>query len=447
MRKLPAYLTLLLMSASLPGLAQGQLSVFIDGQPVNFDQPPVMMDGRVLVPLRGIFEHLGADVHYDAATRHIEARKGPLVVELTLGSQNAVVSGRAVTLDTPANTIGGRTVVPLRFVSESLGADVRWEAAARTIQITSAHAPPPVAAPPPPPPPVSLSPLPPDDSTVTQTRPKIGATFSEPIRFESVRLRVDDKELPLHVLEHNPTTVQWIPPYDLPDGPHRASVEAITVNNREVRRGWKFDVVSGHGLIQEVDFHPSGPFTGGQTLEIVVRGVPHGRCFVDFGGRTGIPMNEVSPGVYRTGYTVANNDHGEFPVVAHMSLSDGRNDTERSHRPLVLNVGASAVAPGLRIMAPVNGQRVGSGFIVRGQAFPNAHIEVRVSSEDAVVPGVVSVRGAGDEARGQANPAGYFEVNVPVGNTPPGAALKVHIRAFDDQNHGPPPTEVHVSRQ
>ncbi|MBI3927387.1 MAG: copper amine oxidase N-terminal domain-containing protein [Armatimonadetes bacterium] len=112
------------------------IQVVLNGEALSFDQPPAMIGGRLMVPLRGIFEALSADVLYDAATRTIKATKGSTVVELTLGSREARINGRPEYLDVPAGTLGGRTMVPLRFVSESLGADVKWQGATRTVMIS-----------------------------------------------------------------------------------------------------------------------------------------------------------------------------------------------------------------------------------------------------------------------------------------------------------------------
>lgn len=116
--------------------AQG-IAVQLDGRTLYFDQPPAMIEGRLLVPLRGIFEALTADVVYDAATRSIKATKGATVVQLQLGSRTALIDGRTVYLDVPADTVGGRTMVPLRFVSEALGAEVKWSGATKTVMIAS----------------------------------------------------------------------------------------------------------------------------------------------------------------------------------------------------------------------------------------------------------------------------------------------------------------------
>ena len=126
------------IAAPMPGGAQAAISVFVDGQPVSFDVPPAVIQGRVLVPLRGIFERLGATVDYDARSQHIVAIRGGQTVELTVGSRQAHVNNTPSLLDVPAFTIAGRTMVPLRFVSEALGAGVQWVAERQTILISSA---------------------------------------------------------------------------------------------------------------------------------------------------------------------------------------------------------------------------------------------------------------------------------------------------------------------
>ncbi|MBI3926519.1 MAG: copper amine oxidase N-terminal domain-containing protein [Armatimonadetes bacterium] len=122
---------------SLASTAQAQgIRVVLNDREMFFDQPPATIGGRLMVPLRGIFEGLNAEVLYDGRTRSIKATKGSTVVELTLGSREARLNGRSVYLDVPADTLGGRTMVPIRFVSESLGADVKWEGATRTVRIS-----------------------------------------------------------------------------------------------------------------------------------------------------------------------------------------------------------------------------------------------------------------------------------------------------------------------
>ncbi len=152
MRRNGSLLVSLVVAVSLmapPGVLaqQAPIRVYVDGQELPFDVPPSMIQGRVLVPLRGIFERLGATVDFDPQTQHIVAVRGPQTVELTIGSRQARVNSSAALLDVPAFTIGGRTMVPLRFISESLGANVQWVEARQTILIGSTGANPPPPAP------------------------------------------------------------------------------------------------------------------------------------------------------------------------------------------------------------------------------------------------------------------------------------------------------------
>ena len=125
--------------ASAPAAAQA-VRVIVDGSAIAFDQPPVTIGGRVLIPLRGVFERLGAFVQWNPATNTVLATRGGSQIQLTIGSRAAFVNGRQVRLDVPPMVVGGRTLVPLRFVSEAMGASVDWEPSTRTVFITSGGA-------------------------------------------------------------------------------------------------------------------------------------------------------------------------------------------------------------------------------------------------------------------------------------------------------------------
>ena len=97
------------------------VSVTLNGAPLNLNPAPQERAGRVFVPLRGVFEQLGASVVYDNGT--INAQKGhERSVSLHVGSTAATVDGQPQTLDVAPFIIGASTYVPLRFVSQSLGA-------------------------------------------------------------------------------------------------------------------------------------------------------------------------------------------------------------------------------------------------------------------------------------------------------------------------------------
>lgn len=115
---------------------ESEIHVHLNGRPVAFpDTQPLIRAGRTLVPLRALVEALGARVDWDAGTRTATVALGPRVVTLAVDSSTAAVDGRAVPLDVPAQIVGGRTLVPLRFLVEALGAQVQWEAATRTIHV------------------------------------------------------------------------------------------------------------------------------------------------------------------------------------------------------------------------------------------------------------------------------------------------------------------------
>lgn len=111
------------------------ITVTVDGDPVVFDQPPVILDGRVMVPMRAIFEALGAQVNWEVGKQVVTAAKNKNTIKLSIGSDHAVVNGRERALEVPAQIINNRTMVPVRFISESLGAKVSWSVRSQTVTI------------------------------------------------------------------------------------------------------------------------------------------------------------------------------------------------------------------------------------------------------------------------------------------------------------------------
>lgn len=118
--------------------APGPVTVVVDGIPLQFDVPARIIGDRTMVPFRGILEALGASVDWDGETGAITAERGGRVVRLTVGSREAFVDGRPTLLDVPPLLIGGRTLVPARFVGEALGTAVAWDPATLTVTITTA---------------------------------------------------------------------------------------------------------------------------------------------------------------------------------------------------------------------------------------------------------------------------------------------------------------------
>lgn len=129
---------LALVSLSVAGSASQAIRTTVDDILVNFaDVQPVMVSGRVMVPVRGVFEHMNAEVEWNADTRTVTAQRGNDNIILPINSRFATVNGRQVSLDAPARIRNGRTIVPLRFLSESLGASVEWIADSRLVEINT----------------------------------------------------------------------------------------------------------------------------------------------------------------------------------------------------------------------------------------------------------------------------------------------------------------------
>jgi hypothetical protein len=109
-------------------LSGGGYDVSINGESIDFGSvAPQASQGRVLVPMRRIFEELGATVNYDAATQRILATRANRRVELELGSTEAFVNNQRVRLDVPAQATFGTTLVPLRFISEAFDVSVDFQ--------------------------------------------------------------------------------------------------------------------------------------------------------------------------------------------------------------------------------------------------------------------------------------------------------------------------------
>ncbi len=113
------------------------ITVMLDGNKIAFDQLPIIDNGRTLVPLRAIFDALGAEVEWDGATRTVTAKKDDVEIKLTIDKTTATKNGEAIELDVPAKIVGGRTMVPARFVADCFGVDVDWKGDIKQVVLTS----------------------------------------------------------------------------------------------------------------------------------------------------------------------------------------------------------------------------------------------------------------------------------------------------------------------
>lgn len=113
----------------------GTVALVVDGRRLEPDVPPHIVSGRTLVPARIIAEALGAGVSWDPVSARVRVLLGEQDIILSPGRQTALVNGREVALDVPAQIIAGRTLVPLRFVGEALGVSVGWDPVRRQVAI------------------------------------------------------------------------------------------------------------------------------------------------------------------------------------------------------------------------------------------------------------------------------------------------------------------------
>ena len=114
------------------------ITVKIGESLLKTDVDPVEINGRVLVPMRAIFEVFEADVSWDDATKTATTVRGDTVIKVTENNQIVKVNGQDVMLDVPATIIDGRFVVPVRFISETFGAEVGWIDQKRQVTIKGA---------------------------------------------------------------------------------------------------------------------------------------------------------------------------------------------------------------------------------------------------------------------------------------------------------------------
>ena len=130
-------------NAAVPALATpesnpaGVPQVILDGHELTFEVPPIIENDRTLVPLRAIFEAMGASVSWDNNTRTATSIKGNTTVVLPVGSIRPTVNGQVWPLEVPAIIKNNRTLAPLRFVGEAFGGKVDWDNSTRIITITS----------------------------------------------------------------------------------------------------------------------------------------------------------------------------------------------------------------------------------------------------------------------------------------------------------------------
>lgn len=117
--------------------AKPEITVMLDGKTLDFDVPAQIINDRTMVPMRAIFEAFGATVNWDSETSEVSAYTPGILLQMPLNSHEIYINTIELTIDLPAQIVNNRTLVPLRVVSECLGADVSWDGASKTVYINS----------------------------------------------------------------------------------------------------------------------------------------------------------------------------------------------------------------------------------------------------------------------------------------------------------------------
>ncbi|QYR21766.1 C40 family peptidase [Paenibacillus sp. sptzw28] len=117
----------------------GTISIYLDGQQLQPEVSPLVINGTVLVPMRELFEGLGASLTWNNTDKTVTADKGDTTLTYRIGQLTANLNNQSLVLATPGQITEGYTMIPLRFVSEALGSTVKWEPETRSVQISSTY--------------------------------------------------------------------------------------------------------------------------------------------------------------------------------------------------------------------------------------------------------------------------------------------------------------------
>ncbi len=134
-----ALVAMLLNNFSFAVLAEDQVSIFVNDKQIEFETPPFLENGRTLVPMRGVFEQLGAQVTWSETTKTVSVIRGADEILVTVDSNEILKNLSPSFLDVPAKLVEGKVFIPLRAISELLSCDVKWDAVEYTITITNGN--------------------------------------------------------------------------------------------------------------------------------------------------------------------------------------------------------------------------------------------------------------------------------------------------------------------
>ena len=314
----------LLAIATLPAWA---LSVTVNGQTATFNPPPIERAGRVFVPLRGVFERLGASVVYQDGV--INATGNNRTISLRIGSTTAAINGEAKTIDVAPFIIGASTYVPLRFVSEALGAGVNYDSSNAIVALTtsgnvaiapagpaatSAPAAAPVAN-------ILKDFEPGNGAVVTSTKPTVSANFNANVDPNSVHLMLDGRDIS-SASTTSTTGFVYAPPSPLQSIKHTASASGKLAGGGSFAQTWSFTTGTETPRNSLTLSTPIDESTVGQNFEIKGKTLPNARIHINAGATASLGgVFAFGAGNY-TGDTIADGN-GNFSQAVSLQTVSG----------------------------------------------------------------------------------------------------------------------------
>lgn len=130
-------LALIMVFASISNANSRPVGLYMEDQKLNSPVPPVLEDGRTLVPMRYIFEQVGAEVDWNQKTQTATAYKDGTKIDLPIGKSFAYLDGKKVNLDVGPKVVRGSTLVPIRFIGETLGFKTGWDNNTKSVLLDS----------------------------------------------------------------------------------------------------------------------------------------------------------------------------------------------------------------------------------------------------------------------------------------------------------------------
>jgi Copper amine oxidase N-terminal domain len=334
----------LITTLAAPAAAAGPVTIQVNGNTLNLNPAPTERAGRVFVPLRGVFENLGASVVYASGVINASGRGHN--VSLRIGSQQATVDGQQQSLDVAPFIIGASTYVPLRFVSQALGAAVNYDGTNRIVAIstngnTAVN-----------PPSETITPVPSVNAngnggtitlasvqpargaSVSSRRPLIEATFGGgTVNPNTVHVYLDDLDV-TNDSTRSPRGISYAPRSPLQPGQHTVRVTGTDSNGGSFSRAWRFtsgtstasagqisNVNPGNGATVPNQFTISGHTSPGARVTITI-GAASGSTST-IGGLIGAILGGGGNQGNTASYTVSADGNGNFSQGVSVNAPSG----------------------------------------------------------------------------------------------------------------------------